>query len=99
MKTIWAGTVRHVAIDLAHGDQVKLDHEDVVTGPDGKMVSLHEIPDALTPADAYIDYTTESRWQRDTDEDWKQSTEEWQPAKCRVYARHVVEVLVTYADD
>lgn len=90
-------TVEAVAVDLATGEQVRFDGDDTIRGPDGDEIPLEDVVGALSGACAYIDYETESRYERDAEEEWRRETGEWRPAVCRVFSRHVAQVLTVYA--
>ena len=84
-----------VAMDCTDATQRRLDEDDTIYDHQGPEIELSEVKDALAEA-PYIEYDSESRFEKRNEEDWQKEARDWLPSRCRIYSRHVVEVMEVY---
>lgn len=85
--------IRSLAIDLLDGDQVPVEPAHLVTGPDGPVTDVRQIPEILAHPDGWITIQQEVYFQ--PDDEWCLDGPE-KPAVRWIYARGVGSVLVIY---
>lgn len=94
-----ARRIQTVTVDLANGEQVRLDDSDRVYDQEGRTIPLSAVPDTLNDPAAWIEYETEAQWRQGEDrEPWMDEVEPWYIARSRVWARGVVHCMTIYRD-